>query len=148
MLRVNDIVVRISNPLEGGLRKGQRAVVTSLVDDKYMTLDGHAGQFLIANFRVDTLGSPCGAKATLSDLEAVEQALNTIDQWNRTHPTGSMISIEAHPAQDGGSTFFTSTEDFNDVSLMVEHLGTLASKEERKSTLRKAMGLLQVELEG
>lgn len=146
MFRINDIVLRINQPIEGTLKKGQRAIVSELVDAKYMQLEGHVGNFLITNFRLDTLGVPIGTKATLSDLESMEQALVTIDKWNRTHPTVAMVSIEAFPAQDGGSVYSTGCDDFNNVSLMITHLGTLASSEERKSTLQRAMGLLQVEI--
>lgn len=145
MIRKNDIVVRISHPLEGALLKGDRAIVSSIEDDQFMTLEGHVGQFMISNFRLDSLGNT-ETKPTLSDLESMERALSTIDHWNRTHPTIAMVSIEAHCAQDGGSTFCTGGDDFNDIGLMISHLGTLATSQERKSVLRHAMGLLQVEL--
>lgn len=146
MFRKNDVVVRLNNPVEGSVLKGARAIVKEVIDSQYMTLEGHHGQFLQSNFRIDSLGTH-EENPTVSDLQAVEQALHVIDNWNRTHPTGAMISIEAHCTQDGGSTFLTATDDYNDIDRFIIALSSMANDEDKKSTLRRAMSLLGAELD-
>lgn len=146
MFRTHDVVVRLNNPIEGSLLKGERAIVKGVIDSEYMTLEGHAGQFLQSNFRLDSETST--TKQTVSDLEAVEDALHVIDNWNRTHPTGAMISIEAHCTQDGGSTFLTQASDSNDISEFITILSMMATDADKQSTLRRAMELIGAEIHG
>lgn len=146
MYRSGDIVVRLTEPVEGEFRAGTRAIVKEVLNDKEFTLEGHVGIYLQSSFRPDTLVDSHGQIRHMSDLEAVENALNIIDNWNRTHPTAYMISIEAEPAQDGGSIFSTTSEDTNSIPQFMSYLAIAASDNERKATLRKAMDLMQLQL--
>lgn len=145
MFRKGDVVVRITTPTEGSVVKGTRAIVASVTDSQYMTLEGHHGQFMQVNFRPDSLGSS-ERKPTVSDLESMEHALQVIDNWNRTHPTAAMVSIQAYPAQDGGSVFMTTNNDYNSIEGVIKRLGELATSDEKKASLRKAIGLMQMEI--
>lgn len=137
MYRTNDIVVRLTDTMEGGMKKGTRAIVAKVLNDKEFTLEGHEGTYLQASFRMDSIGAQ-GEIRQVSGLAAVEHALRVIDDWNRTHPTGNMISIEAYPAQDGGSLFTTPSHDSNSISDFVGHLMNYASSEDKAVALERA----------
>lgn len=147
MFRKDDVVVRLSSSMEGDFKKGTRAIVKEIINDTEFTLEGHRGIYLQSSFRLVGANETLRENRQVSDLESVENALNVIDAWNRTHPTGYMISIEAHPAQDGGSTFLTNTLDTNSVSQFMVELAKAASGEERKATLKKAMELMQLQMD-
>lgn len=135
MYRTGDIVVRVTEPMEGGFHKGIRDIVKEVLNDKEFTLENHEGIYLQRNFRLDKMDGEIGQ---VSDLEALEKALEVIDNWNRTQPTGNMVSIEAYPAQDGGSLFTTPSFDTHDIGSMMGHLLAYASDKEKAATLERA----------
>lgn len=139
-MRTGDIVVRITAPLEGNFTKGTRAIVKEVLNDREVTLEGHDGIFLQSSFKIERFSTQ---NRQVSDLESIEHALHTIDVWNRTHPTGLMISIEAYPAQDGGSLFHTDSFDANDIGSFVGHLLDYASKEDKAAMLERAAQALR-----
>ncbi|AHK11881.1 hypothetical protein CHOED_021 [Vibrio phage CHOED] len=141
MYRKGDIVVRLTAPIEGTFRKGTRAIVNEVLNDKEFTLEGHEGTYLQSSFRMDSIGNP--TNPTVSDLGSLEQALRVIDNWNRTHPTGLMVHIEAYPAQDGGSLFRTDAFDTNDISQLMGHLINYSSAEEKAAALERAAQALR-----
>lgn len=147
MYRKGDIVVRIVEPKEGNFKAGTRAIIKEILNDREFTLEGHDGTYCQSSFRLETLKDTTGEIRQVSDLESMEHALNVIDHWNRTHPTAYMVSIEAHPAQDGGSIFSTATADTNNVAQFVVELAQAASDTERKATLVKAMELMQLQVD-
>lgn len=140
MYRSSDIVVRVCSPIEGSFVKGTRAIVKEVLNNKEFTLEGHEGIFLQSSFRLDSLGD---SKPTLSGLGELEHALTVIDNWNRTKPTGQMISIEAYPAQDGGSLFTTPSKDSNDISAFMAYLIDYASSNEKAEILERAAQTLR-----
>lgn len=147
MYRSGDIVVRLTTPAEGNFKAGTRAIVDEVLNATEFTLEGHVGHYLQSSFRPANLVDSHGQIRQVSDLETVENALNVIDNWNKTHPTGYMISIEAHPAQDGGSTFLTDSTDSNSIPEFMASIAHAASDGERKATLKKAMELMQLQMD-
>jgi methionine synthase I (cobalamin-dependent) len=139
-MRPGDIVIRTVPTVEGNFQKGTRAIVKEVLNDREITLEGHQGIYLKSSFQLER---PFQQNGQVSDLESIEHALHTIDVWNRTHPTGLMISIEAYPAQDGGSLFHTDSFDSNDVSQMVNHLLDYASNLEKAAMLERAAAALR-----
>lgn len=141
MYRKGDIVTRVSNPLESGLKKGARAIVKEVLDNKEFTLEGHEGVYLQSGFRPSAMAAVQNRQ--VSGLEELEHALNVIDNWNRTKPTSQMISIEAYPAQDGGSLFTTPSFDANNIGDFMAHLIDYGSNEDKAAALERAAQALR-----
>lgn len=146
MFRKGDVVVRQNSPLEGSVVKGTVAVVKRIIDADYMTLEGHDGRYMQSHFRLNTQSNP-ERTVVGNDLESVENALRTIDNWNRTHPTPAMISIESGNAQDGGSIFVINDGyDSHNVSDIMVHLTKFMSDADRKAGLLRMKLMIDREL--
>lgn len=106
---------------------GNCGFVEEVIDDVSFTLQGcGATPYLISSFVADS--EPVIAAPKVHELI---QAVILIDTWNRTQPTGQMISIEAHCAQDGGSTFMVGQSfDTNNPQELFNQLVHEVSKEE------------------
>lgn len=80
---------------------GSEVFVDTVVDTHTVTLKGCGKTyFSVSHFE------PSGT-ITESEVNAKEliEALEVINRHNRVCPTAQMVSIEAHPAVDGGSVF-------------------------------------------
>lgn len=135
-------LVRARGDLNGALPCGTVVTVKTVIDEEYIELEGYEDcHFLRSQFEpLDTYG---GEIRQMSDLELLEMSLRHIDHWNRTHPISQMISIEAYPAQDGGSLFTTHGFDSNSIGELIGHLLVTASNEERAAALEKAARALR-----
>lgn len=140
MFRKGDIVTRFVPSQEGGMKKGTRAIVKRILNDREFTLEGHEGIYLQQSFTMDT---PMSENRQVSDLEELEQALQVIDMWNRSRPTSQMISIEAYPAQDGGNLYSMHGYDTHHVSALMGHLMETATNEDKAAVLEKAAAALR-----
>lgn len=144
MFRPSDTVVRINSPVEGGIKKGTKAIVATIIDETYMTLEGHEGQYRQSSFKLDTVTR---TKPTVSDLDSLTEALRVIDNWNRTHPTAMMIGVDPYPTQDGGMVVEVNGEGFNSPDTFYEYMSYYASKQDRKAALKRALTMMGAELE-
>lgn len=143
-LHKGQLVVRTSGILEGPIKEGDKCIVKCIVDSQYMELEEYEGLYLRSNFKpVEDYIVPKGRPDQMSSIEALETALKVLDHWNRTHTTSMMISVEAYPAQDGGSLFTTPTFDSNNIGTMIEHLLDYSSKEEKAAALERAAAALR-----
>lgn len=139
MFRKGDIAVRMVPSQEGGIAVGTRCIVKRVLNDREFTLEGMPGIYLQSSFQLDTEGE----NRQVSDLEQLEQALNILDHWNRTHPTALMVSVEAYPAQDGGSLFTTHGFDSNSIGELMGHLLAQGSNEAKAAFLERAAQALR-----
>lgn len=137
-------VVRISENLAGGVVMGETYTIKYLIDDDTLALEEVDGEWSRSEFK-DAATYVAPLKGNTVSLESLANALRIIDMWNRTQPTSLMVSIEAHPAQDGGSSFFTSTADSNDVDSFVADLLKYSSGREKARILRAAAALVEQE---
>lgn len=140
MFRTGDIAVRMVPSKEGGVAVGTRCIVKRVLNDREFTLEGLPGVYLQSSFAMDT---EMGENRQVSDLEQLEQALTILDNWNRTHPTSQMVSVEAYPAQDGGSLFTTHGFDSNSIGELVGHLVEQGSNEAKAAFLERAAQALR-----
>lgn len=143
MYRTGDIVTRVAVASEGNFKKGTRAIVKEVLNDTEFTLEGHEGIYLQASFRISKLTTEVHQNRQVSDLESLENALKVIDNWNRTKPTSQMISVEAYPAQDGGSLFTTPSFDSNSISDFIVHLLGYGSDIDKAAALERAAQALR-----
>lgn len=139
MFRTGDIAVRMVPSKEGGMVVGTRCIVKRVLNAREFTLEGLPGVYLQSSFQLDTEGET----RQVSDLEQLEQALIILDNWNRTHPTALMVSVEAYPAQDGGSLFTTHGFDSNSIGELVGHLLEQSSDEDKATALERAAQALR-----
>lgn len=99
---------------------GNVAFVEKVIDEEQMTLQGCGGEV----YRISSFIAEGDVPAPVApEVHELIQALEVIDKWNRLKPTGQMISIEAHCAQDGGSVFLVGQSfDSNKVQDLFTHL--------------------------
>lgn len=145
MFEHGDVVERMTTPLEGGINKGTICVVKEIVDAVYMTLEGHDGMYRQEAFKLHEAHR--GQTRQVSDLGSVVAALRVLDEWNRTHPTALMIGVEPYPVQDGGMVVTINNEGFNDPDEFYTYVSQYMGKADRKAALKRAMVLLESELE-
>lgn len=111
---------------------GSSAFIKEFVGDYHFQLEGCGDtEFKAHEFspKLDATTPQCAA------IEVVK-ALQVIDGWNRQCPTGQLISIEGHPAVDGGSVFIAGQHyDSNNPTDLLVHLLGEVSKESFRTQL-------------
>lgn len=147
MFKKGDIVERITTPLEGGIQKGTLAIVKAIIDDTYMTLEGHNGHFRQGCFVLHDGLKESRQMRQVSDLASVVNALRVIDNWNRGHTTSMMIGVEPYPSQDGGQVITINNEGFNDPDEFYAYVAQYSSEKDRKLALKHALRMIQAEVE-
>lgn len=148
MFKKGNIVERITTPLEGGIAKGTLCIVKRTIDDIYMELEGHSGQFHQGCFVLKSAQEEVnGQNRQVSDLASVVNALSVIDNWNKAHTTKMMIGIEPYPTQDGGMVITIGDEGFNDPDEFYEFMTRHASKQDHQAALKRALTMIEAEVE-
>lgn len=135
-------VIRTSNNLSGDVLKGSTYTIKYLIDDDTLALEEVEGSFRRSEFEDEaTYVKPFDVDSV--SVASLTSALRLIDMWNRTRPTALMVSIEAYPAQDGGSLFTTDSFDSNEVNTFMSHLINYASSAEKADLLEQAATALR-----
>lgn len=109
---------------------GSIAFVGESINEHLMTLMGCGGHSYNPNHFIaeGELAQPVAP-----EVHELIQALHVIDKWNRLKPTSQMLSIEAHCAQDGGSTFIVGNAfDTNNAQELFNHLVHEVSRDDLK----------------